>query len=237
MAIRPGTGTVTDIKYGSTPVNEIRRGSTLVWTRSFLGDDFNRADAATVGANWTDCGTSTDHKLGIENGTARVKIPEGLLGGYFDLRTSRWRYNAGTASADDGYIEADVASKGDGFSTTSMSGFSSQLLGRLSNGGYTHGVGMQLTAGRVWIVRRVANVDTLMADGGNFQGGDTIRVQYTGYLFTLYVNGEPTAGWDDASHTSSKGAGFRSLGIQGMGGKDLLGPRRFSPAFDSVRMG
>lgn len=231
-----GSINVTDIRHGDTLITEVRKGSILVWDRSTIRDDFDDGDSLTLSSSWVDEGSSWDHKLGVTGGSAKVQIPDGLLGGFFDLRRSRARWDDSVSLSDDGYVECRMSSRGDGFSLTSLSGFQSQIYGRLSNDDFSEGVGIDMNAGKCSIVRRVSNIETKMADGGNFQPGDRLRLTYVGYLFTLYVNGVQKAQWNDSGHSSSKGSGYRSLGIRGDGGKDLLGPRRFSPAFDYVVM-
>lgn len=240
MPARRGSGLITDIRRGSTLINEVRRGSTLVWARAAaaLRDDFNRDDSDTLGAAWANYGTSPDRFLGVENNYARVKIPDGQIGGIFALVTSRMRYVSAVNPGDNGYVECRMSTIGSSFSVLSGTfGFVSQIFGRLSNGAFTHGVGIEMVAGRCWIVRRVNNVETRMADGGNFQAGDVLRLTFTGNVHVLFVNGREVARWNDTTPTALSGASYRSLGIRGDGGKDLGGPRRFSPAFDYVEMG
>lgn len=254
MPARRGGTPILDIRRGSTLINEIRRGSTVVWSRStvvgglvpvggLVRDDFNRDNADTLGTNWTSHGPSTDWLLGIENNFARVKIPDGQIGGVFALRTSRVRYNFARLSGDTGYVECRMSTSGSSQSALSpilngaISGFISQLFGRLSNSAFTHGVGIHMVAGHVWIVRRVNNAETLMADGGTFQAGDVLRLSSSGNVHTLTRNGVQAAQWNDSAGTALSGSSYRSMGVRGDGGKDLLGPRRFSPAFDYVEMG
>ena len=245
MPARRGSTPVTDVRRGAAVVNEVRRGSTLVWSRSLLllRDDFNRVNADTLGTAWTSHGPSVDRFIGVENNYARVIIPDGLIGGFWALRTSRMRYNAAKLGVDNGYVECRMSTIGS--SQTALSplvngayaGFISQIFGRLSDSAFTHGVGLQMVAGHVWIVRRVSNVEVLMADGGTFQAGDVLRLSFSGNVHTLTRNGAQVTQWNDSAGSALSGAAYRSMGIRGDGGKDLLGPRRFSPAFDYVEMG
>ncbi len=237
-----GSTLITDIRHGTTPIDEVRKGTTLVWTRSTKRDDFNRADAATLGSNWTDLGPSSDWKLGVTNGQARVQIPDGLLGGFWDIRTSMARYNVATASADDGYVEVRAASNGDPFSVVSgAAGFVTDIFGRGYNSATsqatTNGVGIRMISGHCWIVRMLTGTPVTQGDGGTFQAGDRLRLTYVSNTHTLTVNGVQRVQWNDSGATASKGANYRSLIVRGQGGKDLLGPRRFSPGIDYVLMG
>lgn len=201
-------------------------------------DDFNRVDAATLGSSWTDLGPSTDYKLGIENGLARVKIPEGLIGGFFDLRTSNARYNVGTLSSGNGYIECRPGSRGDGYSATSLSGFSTTVYARVNNTGTTlsNGIGIGMQAGTCYIATLLGTTYTRRVEGGTFQAGERLRLSFAGNVFTLFVNGVQRCVWTDSSNVMSNTASFRSLGVGSLGGKDVLGPRRFGPSLDYVSL-
>ncbi|AQT78332.1 hypothetical protein B1R94_02400 [Mycolicibacterium litorale] len=239
MPLYHGTTLITDIRHGATPITEVRHGDEQVWARSVTRDNFDRDDAATLGGNWTDHGPSSDYKMGIENGAARIQIPEGLVGGFFDLRTSRMRFNAATAHADDGYVECRPSSMGSSGSLLNgaLTGFVTQVFGRLSNSAFSHGMGIELNAGHASIVRLVSGTFAVVKDGGTFVAGNRLRLVYVGNLHRLYRNGYQLCEWNDSGATASKGLGYRSLGVVGQGGKDVLGPRRFSPALDYVLMG
>jgi hypothetical protein len=233
-----GSTAITDIRLGSTAINEIRFGSTLVWARSQNRDNFDRADADDLGENWTDFGPDDDWILGISSGTARVQIPDhGLIGGSVDFRTSQMQWNVDVNDGDDGFVEAVFATRGDGFSITQTSDFKSQVWGRMSNGAWTHGVGIQAVAGNACLVKRVSNIDTQVTDYFPWQPSQPLRHTFIGNMHRLFIAGVMVASWNDSGATASKGAGYRSLGIRADGGKDFLGPRRFSPAFDYVLMG
>lgn len=233
-----GTTLITDIRHGTVLINEVRRGANLVWTRSVKRDDFNRANSATVGSNWTSLGPSSDYLLGIENKTARVKIPDGLFGGVFALRGSNMRWNVSVATGDNGYIECRPATRGDGFSLTSLSGFSSTLYGRANNTGstLTNGIGIHMQAGTCGIASMSGGSYHVQEDGGNFQPGDRLRLTYVGDIHTLFRNGAEVAQWEDTGHIVARNSSNRSMVLGATGGKDALGPRRFSPALDYVLM-
>lgn len=211
----------------------------MTWTSAPpIGDDFERDDGF-IGTGWTDLGPSGDWKLGIEDGRARVLIPDGALGGFWTGRASFARYNVATAVANDCFVEARLATRGDAASLTVASGYQSGLYGRGNNvgAGATDGVGFTAMGGQVKITTRIANAQLDRADGGSFQPGDIVRVVSAGFVHTIYVNGEERNVWVDSSHVVNAGSGYRSLIMYGVGAKDLLGPRRFSPTFDYVRMG
>jgi hypothetical protein len=238
MPIRRGATLITDIRRGSTAINEVRRGSVLVWARASNRDNFDRDDADTLGANWDDMGPDHDWVLGVSSGKARVQIPDhGLIGGSVDFRTSQMQWNDGVNSGDDGFVEVVFATRGSDFSITQTSDFKSQVFGRMSNEAWTHGVGIQARAGVAALVKRVSSVDSLVTDEFLWQPGQPLRHTFIGNLHSLFIAGVRVAQWNDSGATAAKGSGYRSLGIRGDGGKDFLGPRRFSPAFDYVLMG
>lgn len=241
MTISRGSTVITDIRRGSTLINEVRRGSTIIWQRATAtAIDFSTAiDAANLGSGWTSHGPSADFLIGVENGTARVKLPDGLVGGFFDLRTSQMRYNTATAAADDGFIEVVTASRGSSGSLLNMSDgdFKTIAFGRLSNSAFTHGVGIDMAGGNCWITRLVSSVFTRMADGGAFVAGNRLHLSHANRVHTLYRNGFQVAQWNDSGATTAKGSGYRSMGLLAEAGKDLLGPRRFSPAISAIKMG
>lgn len=244
MPIYHGSDLITDIRHGANPITQVWHGGIPIWTRNVTRDDFERDDADDIDPTeliWVDEGPSSDFTIGIENGTARVRLPDGLIGGYFDLRWSRKRYVAATAQADDGYIEVQAATKGNSWSAASMStdGYNSHVYGRGSNGGYTDGVGIRMRAGHCWIVSRISSTVTVRgsSQGSTFQPGDKLRLVMVGNVHTLFVNGTDVNAWNDAGAVAHKGSGYRSMLMDMAAGKDINGPRRFSPAFDYVLMG
>ncbi|QDF17567.1 hypothetical protein SEA_YAGO84_35 [Gordonia phage Yago84] len=229
MSLRRGGTAITDVRLGTKPITQIRRGSTLIWTRANLRDDFNRADSIGLGANWVDLGPATNPYLAsVINGYARLNIPSNLIN--LELRTSRMRYQAAVKPTDAGHIEARVALKGDegwdritdifGWMNVDMSG----------------GVAIRLDGARASIVRRLSNTSVVVATGGPYAAGDSLRLLRSADLktWTLRRNGQLLVEWDDAALTAPAGAAFRSVGLLVSGTKDTLGPRRYSAAVDYI---
>lgn len=221
---------------GSTPVQRMYLGSTLVWTANSMRDDFNRVNDDVLGANWSaenpGWPLAPAYTAGVVDGRCRLAIPDGLIS--LDMTTSRHRYTAATAASDDGYIEAKVATQGAGPALW-LFPYVTQVFGRGSNTGFTSGVGFQLDGSVIRLIRRVSSVDVAVVyDCGAYSPGDVIRLTYVGRLFTLTKNGETVGVWNDSGAVTAKGASNRSLLIRVDGSKDLLGPRRFSPALDYV---
>lgn len=235
MSLYRGAVPITGIFRGAVPITAVFRGTTLLYSPGG-GDNFERDDGP-LGSNWTDLGTAPDWKLGIEDGVARVLIPDAILGFPWDSRTSFMRYNVTVASQDDGFVECRPATRGDSASFTKTDGFHSQVWGKGNNtgGSATNGAGIHMQAGHLWIAKRVSGTGTKLTDCGTFQPGDVIRLRYSGATATMAKNGQDvgTAPLTGVLSNSSN----RSLIIRGDGGKDTLGPRRFSPALDYVLMG
>lgn len=234
-----GTTRITQIMVGDKPVREVRVGSELVWAYNLIGDDFDRDDVDnSLGDNWTSIGPSTDRLLSIENQVARVYMPDGLLGGFWDARLAMSRWNQSTATSDDGYVEVRPTSRGDNASWMAGGSFASAVLGRCNaSGPLTHGVGINLYAGTAFIETVVNGTGSLVVNGGPFQPGNTVRLTYTGRTLVLTVNGNTRGTWTDTNMVTGLGPSYRSLVIAGSAGKDLLGPRRYSPSLDNVVMG
>lgn len=237
--IYSGTHRVKQIMVGNKPIREVRVGTDQIWSYNLMGDDFDRDDEDnSLGSNWTNIGPSTDRKLSIENNSVRVYMPDGLIGGFWDARLSMSRWNASTATDDDGYVEVRPVTKGDNASFWAGGGFNSAVLGRCNaSGSLTHGVGINLFAGQCWIMYVVGGTGTFAVSGGTFQAGNLIRLTYTGRTMVLTVNGHQRATWTDTNMVTGLGPSYRSMVIAASAGKDLLGPRRFSPGLDNVVMG
>lgn len=233
MITRTG-GSVQRIVRNGADIQQVWRNGVLLWSRSGIRDDFNRDDAATLGSGWTDQGPSSTYKAGIVDGQCRLALPDGLVSS--TLLTSHARYNVATAPNDDYELEFRVGSQGSGPSITGDLA-RTQVFARVSNSGFTHGVGVQLDSSTLRIVRRVLSINSVMApDCGAFGAGDTINMKGVGNLHTLRRNGRKVGEWNDSTGTASKGGGFRSLGVVVMASKDLLGPRRFGPTIDWVSL-
>ncbi|OBC03387.1 hypothetical protein A5784_14240 [Mycobacterium sp. 852013-50091_SCH5140682] len=223
---------IVAIKRDGQDIVEIRRDGQLVWSTSSLGDYFDRD---TLGANWVHYGPASDYVAGIVDGSLRLDMPDGLVSAA--LKTDRVRLNTGTTGSDDYYLEFRIGSQGSGNSITNTQ-HRTQVFARVSNGAFTHGVGVELINSKLAIVRRVANVDTIMvADCGAYAAGDICRLTGVGNLHTLRRNGAFAGEWPDNAATAAKGAGYRSIGARVDASKDLLGPRRFSPSIDWINAG
>ncbi|MHC9292073.1 DUF7257 domain-containing protein [Mycobacterium sp. LTG2003] len=233
MALHFGGTPIRALHLGGVDIQKLYLGSTVIWSRTSLRDGFDRDDADNLGPDWTNHTPSNGYTAGVVNGMCRLAIPDGLIG--LPLIVDRQRYNAAVAPNDDYELEFRIGSQGSGPSITGDLS-KTQVFARLSNGAFTHGVGVQLDSSTLRIVRRVANTDTIINSFGSFAAGDTILLRGIGNLHSLRRNGSFVGEWNDSGGTAASGPGNRSLGLVVMGSKDALGPRRFSPAIDWVEL-
>lgn len=235
MSLYRGSTPITGLYKGSTPVTGLYRGSVKVWSRNRIFDNFSgpNVDLNDTG-RWADLGPSTDYRAAIVDGVMRLGLPDGLIAA--TNRFSRARFIAATHESDDGYVECRVATKGNG--SPPLGGISSTtIVYRRSNStgsGSTHGVGIGLRESKLFIALRASSIDAEMVQCGSFGAGDICRLKQFGNVHTMFRNGQIVGVWDDKDSLASKGPGFRSLSIRVDASKDLLGPRRFSPALDYV---
>lgn len=220
---------------GSQRITARYLGSALVWssTRIVLDFDGPNMDLDDTG-DWVDLGSATDYKAAIHDGMMRLDLPDGLLVQMH--RTSQARYDT-QHPTDDGFIEVVPGTKGNGTPPIfSGATYTTEVFRRGNNTGSTatHGVGIRMRESRLFIVRNVAGTKTEMADCGSFAANDRLRLKQAGNVHTMYRNGHLVGAWDDAGSTAQKGANYRSLIVRVDASKDLLGPRRFSPAVDSI---
>lgn len=232
MTLRVGGHTLTGLRWAGHDLTQLRHGGHVLWSSVTLRDDFNRADADDVGSDWVHYGPTT-YLAGVHSKSMRLSIPDGLLP--TGLETDRLRLNTGTAAADDCYLEFRIGSKG-------STGYKTQVFYRLSNGAFTHGVGIQIDSSIIRIVRLVTSVETVIsANIGAYAAGDIIRMSPVGNIHTVQRNGSVIGSWNDSGATASKGAGFRSGGVRLDGERELFGdllqPRKFSPTLDYVEFG
>lgn len=248
MARYRGSQPIVARYKGSVPILNRYRGSTLIWSANQgIRDDFLRLDGDgneidtlnTLGPDWTNYSSSSDWKIGVEDGAARVTVPDGQLGGFWSLRSSSYRCNKGVSLSDDGFVECRLATRGASASLTSTGGYVTQVMARGKLDDAANGCGILASAGHLWIVSDTGGAfpSAKRRDCGTFQAGDVARLVFTGNTHTMYVNGTPRATPWVRTSEYLVGANYRSLWIAGQGAKDLAGPRRFSPALDYVLMG
>lgn len=235
MPVSHGPTRITGIRHAGTNITEVRHGSVLVWRASLLRDTFDDDRGIGLGLNWTDMGPSlTPYLASVENESyARINLPDGEA--VIASKTSRFKWNAGVATTDDGYIETRVATQGDWDGT-----FETIFWSHMSDTGWTNGVGISLRGSTVRIVSLVGATKVDRANGGSFKRGDILRLVHSngGTLHSLWKNGLLVAQWNDSTAIVSKGGGFRSFGLQFFGRKDFfLTPRRYSPGLDYVEAG
>jgi hypothetical protein len=158
--------------------------------------------------------------IGTIGQNATMLIPDGLL--TLDTRTSRMRYPTQTAG-DDGWVEIRPNSRGD-------TGMTTQMFRRYANSGAGAGVGINLLESHVSIVKRIDDTDTLVKHCGTYNPGDRLRLVQAGTTHTLFKNGQ-NVGAATFSDVDT-GIGFRSIGMVMQSGKELFGPKKYSPRLD-----
>lgn len=235
MAMRLGSTPIRKVMLGSTRITKIMLGATRVYSETNLYDDFNGGDTKLSDTGrWHNEGPSIDYVASIVAGQCRLGVPDGLVG--LVERISYMRFTGGVASSDDGYVECRVSTAGD--SIPGFQGdlpFVTQVFGRASNSGADKGVGIHLAASQIGLVVRRSVLDEQVVKWfGAYAPNDIIRLRYTGSEFTMIRNGVPLGAWSGSSTADQQ---HRSLMIRVDGSKDLLGPRRFSPALDYIEMG
>ena len=221
-----GGQSMSAFRYGSIDLERLVLGSTVIWTKTSLYDGFDYPDGPLDPALWTHLGSSPGtYKLGVVDGAMRLAIPDNTMAIGIAKQLSRYRFNNPHPAAN-GFIETRVANIG-------KSDHRTHVFRRSSVDG-ADGVGMQLRAGRLHIVRRVGGTDTLMVDCGAIGTGDRIRMHQAGNLHSMFRNGRVVGEWDDSGATASSDAAHRSLMVFSEGSKDILGPRRFATSLDFV---
>lgn len=230
MTIRIGTTSVNQLRIGTNLVTQVRIGTNLAWSGSALRDDFNYPDTGNLvtTGDWTDDG-HVDYTAGVVAGACRIAIPDGLI--FTAAQLSRMRYTAALLAGDDGYLEFRVANPG---APWGFFNFGTQVYRRLNNDNSNDGVGVDLNASALSIVRRVGGGEAPMAACGSYGGGDVVRLQQVGNVHSVYVNGALRNSWDDSGATAHKGIGYRRVGVAVSGGKEFFGARRFSPSLDYI---
>ena len=235
MPIRIGGKALQGGRLTGKDLAGVRYGGKQVWSPGGIFLVFDDGDAEDLtGYGFVHYGSDL-YSAGVDNGAMRLAQPDsgpGAIGVYRD----DVRYDDATATADDGYLTFRAATPGSPGSF-SQSKYRTQLFARGSNGGVTHGVGVELANSTAAIVRRVAGTDNVMTDTYTFGGGDVGRLKFVGDLWTLTINGAFAAEWDDAGSSAASGASYRSLLARVDAGREFNGARYFSPAIDWVEYG
>lgn len=235
MGLYHGSTPITGLYRGSTPITALYRGSVKIWSRNRIFDNFSGAnmDLEDTG-RWVDLGPSTDYKAAIVDGVMRLGLPDGLLAA--TNRFSRARFTSVQHPSDDGYIECRAATKGNG-SPPFGGASATTIVYRRSNNtgtGHTHGVGIGMRESKLFIALRASSIDAEMVQCGSFGAGDIFRLKQIENVHTMFRNGQIVGVWPDTNNLAAKGLNYRSMVVRVDASKDLLGPRRFSPALDYV---
>lgn len=222
-----GSTLISGVRVGSQVIDRIYMGANLLWSGTDQRDGFDRDDG-DLGSLWQSMASNGSYEATIVNGTVRIRIPDGLIA--LSLQTARHLYIGATAEQDNGWLEFQVATKGDNNSAIYTQVF--DWMAADTTG--ASGVGVELRSSNLYITRRVAGVDTQMASCGSYLPGDVIRLVTNENNYSLYRQGQFVGQWSDDGQTAVRGLAYRNRGLVVRGWKDLLGPRRFSAAIDYI---
>jgi len=146
-------------------------------------DSFDRADAGTLGANWTSCGSNPAY--GIVSNTAASSNAEAEEAVFWNAETF----------ADNHYSEVTV-------STTASNAYIGVAV-RCSTGSGGNYYGFYGDNATRYIVRVVAGAYTSLATTGTgFTNGDTLRLEAEGPTLRAYTNGVLWTSVTDSNLTS-----------------------------------
>lgn len=234
--IRGAGSTITAIKHGNTDINEIRRGTQLIWSKAALRIDFRTMDDQVgLGSSWFDHGSAVSPYLAsVDGGMCRINLPDNQT--VIAAQRSNWRYTATTTTSADGYLEVGVGSRGHWDPA-----FRTIVYDHLSNTRFDDGIGIGFWGQALHIVRRVAGAEQDMKACGGYQTGDIIRMVHlnNGKLHQLYRNGRMVGWWDDSlTNSANVDVNHRSVGLSVYGRKDnFLVPRCYSAGISYIEAG
>lgn len=227
MTVRTRGGlALVDARLGATSFSQIRVGSTVVWNRSGLRDDFERADAVGLGAAWTTFSATADQGPSIVSGTLRHYVNGSLIG--LSPVSSSSRYNAAVLPGDNGYVQATIAAK-----NYMSAQLPTSLIGRMSNGTFTDGALLDISNGQLSLASLINGAYTPNIAGaasGSYDPGDLVRLEFEGNIYRIIRNGVNVQTWPDVGNTIKTGSGFRSCGQRTTGSKVSFAERRYSAA-------
>lgn len=226
------------LAIGSTPIQKVSLGSSLLWSAgNTFTDDFNRADAATLGANWR---VDVNSQPKIASNRAQFKTPSNGNG-----RAGNWvSYSAGTLNSDNYSVKLQLIAPSGNLATDNYTGAVLAV-------GDTFGSGVMCmavvsTGSGIGIVTQSGTPPTTgVSSGGTGQTvqatnattvatTDLVEFQRVGNVFTLYKNGVSVLSWTDASNIVSKGSAYRRFGMIVEGNYPLFNAAYYSPAVDSI---
>lgn len=186
---------------GTTEIQKISLGTTDIWT-SFTpvtwSDDFNRANASTLGTGWTQGGTGSG--IGITtNATDWNGSTDGLA----------WAIRDTSANGDDQFVEAVVK--------LPNSTRDSRLLLH-ANSTLTNFATLNWFTGSLYIARSngsyTSTVDLAsLTTGVSLSTGDTLRFWNVGNVFKASINGVEKLSFTDSGNTILRNSTTRRVGF------------------------
>ncbi|MGW4119903.1 DUF7257 domain-containing protein [Nocardia sp. NPDC004711] len=184
-----------------------------------VGDDFNRADASSLGANWTPLGNSG---TGLAIATNRAQAPNAPTN-----QTVIWANRHNTQPTTD---NVDVSAVPIAPTTNpDVANLYAGVMLRCNSAG-TLWVEALLTSTKLWIITRAGAGGTANFQGSAGSTGATIssptswRFTAVGNLYSAYINGGSTAvaTWTDSGGVVPINSTTRYFGIVGSS-KDTIG--------------
>ncbi len=224
MTVRSQGHTITAIRSQGHSISRVRYQGRDVWTASQLVDLFDRPDGP-LGPDWVlENKTVSFIELGISSGAVRFNMPDGMIA--LTTHEATHRFIGGLSASADGILETQIAHKG-------SYDHSTRVWRRYANSGGGSGVGFDFRDSTAYITKRVGGQNSLVLNLGAFAVGDVFLQRQVGSLISAWRNGEFVG--EAPVPDVPTGSSNRSIGLRQEGSKDILGPRRFSPALNYIR--
>lgn len=200
-------------------------------------DDFNRANASTLGSNWR---VDVNSQPQISSNHAQFKVPANG-----DGRAGNWvSYSAGLLSSDNYGVKFQLASPSGNLATNNFTGGVLAVGDSFGSGTMCYGLvstgsgclivtqsGTPITSG---ISSGQTGQTSRATTGTNAAVTDLFEFRRAGNVFTLLQNGSSLLTWTDTGNTVSSGATYRRFGMIVEGNYPAFNAAYYSPAVDSI---
>lgn len=205
------------IKVGSTDVDAVYQGDVLVWSSAppvVYSDDFNRADAPDLGADWTGVLVSsafppvTNGQSPIVNNQASSKFASSHLGGgiYTFIQYAAGEYLSGGGASSGMFVQADLTME-DEIATSSTLEWRVFMLDASNQGYLIHGL-LDNYNDRLRLNKQSDfGSETTISDigaGHSVADADTFRLERTGTALTVYINGVEVDSGGDSDYVPDR---------------------------------
>lgn len=232
-----GSGQLSKLSIGSTPIQKVSLGSSLVWSAgASYTDNFNRANATTLGSSWR---VDVNSQPQIVSNHAQFKTPNSG-----DGRAGNWVSYVTALNTDNYGVDIQLSS-------TSGSAATNNFTGAVLAIGDTFGSGMMCyglvsTGSGCLIVTQSGAVNSPGISSGqsgqtsrattatNVVNTDAISFKRSGNVFTLYKNGSSILSWTDTGNVVSSGSAYRRFGFIVEGNSSNFVSSFYSPGVDQI---